>query len=60
MEKTEYIGGDGFLPAPHKGTHVRLGLGAGGASCPGPSVLHRKSGTSVKRREAFPHIRLGV
>lgn len=37
---------------------MRLGLG--GSSCPGPSVLHKKPGTSVKRREALPHTRLGV
>lgn len=44
-------------PMPQKGTHVRLGLGT---SCPGPSVLLRKPGSSVKRREALPHTRLGV
>lgn len=45
MEKTEYIGGDGFLPAPHKGTHVRLGLGGGGSllswtQCAAQEVRH--------------------
>lgn len=44
-------------PMPQEGTHVRLGYGA---SCPGPSVLHRKPGPFVNRRETLPHTRLGV
>lgn len=44
-------------PMPQEGTHVRLGYGA---SCPGPSVLHRKPGPFLNRRETLPHTRLGV